>query len=71
MSHLDTSVLEQLRTKILQILNRGTLKELKSLQQIGDKKAKLILGWREIYGDFTKVSIIQLVLVGFGLELTV
>lgn len=55
-SHLDTSVLEQLRTKILQILNRGTLKELKSLQQIGDKKAKLILGWREIYGDFTKVE---------------
>lgn len=55
-SQLDTSVLEQSRQKILQILNTGSLKELKGLQQIGDKKAKLILGWREIYGDFTKVG---------------
>lgn len=55
-SHLDTSVLEQSRKKILNILNSGSLKELKSLQQIGDKKAKLILGWREIHGDFTKVE---------------
>uniref|UniRef100_A0A3B4ANE9 Kinesin-like protein n=1 Tax=Periophthalmus magnuspinnatus TaxID=409849 RepID=A0A3B4ANE9_9GOBI len=55
-SHLDTTVLEQSRKKILQILNSGSLKELKSLQQIGDKKAKLILGWREIHGDFTKVE---------------
>ncbi|KAJ0060621.1 hypothetical protein NL108_016592, partial [Boleophthalmus pectinirostris] len=53
-SHLDTTVLEQSRKKILQILNSGSLKELKGLQQIGDKKAKLILGWREIHGDFTK-----------------
>lgn len=55
-SHLDTTVLEQSRKKILNILNSGSLKELKSLQQIGDKKAKLILGWREIHGDFTKVE---------------
>lgn len=55
-SHLDTSVLEQSRKKILQILNSGSLKELKSLQQIGDKKAKLILGWREIHGDFSQVE---------------
>lgn len=55
-SHLDTTVLEQSRTKILQILNSGSQKELKSLQQIGDKKAKLILGWRQIHGDFTKVE---------------
>ncbi|XP_055005991.1 kinesin-like protein KIF22 [Boleophthalmus pectinirostris] len=55
-SHLDTTVLEQSRKKILQILNSGSLKELKGLQQIGDKKAKLILGWREIHGDFTKVE---------------
>lgn len=54
-SQLDTSVLEQSRHKILQILNSGSLKELKGLQQIGDKKAKLILGWREVHGDFTKV----------------
>uniref|UniRef100_UPI0037E7D403 kinesin-like protein KIF22 n=1 Tax=Semicossyphus pulcher TaxID=241346 RepID=UPI0037E7D403 len=55
-SHLDTSVLEQSRQKILQVLNTGSLKELKGLQQIGDKKAKLILGWREIHGHFTKVE---------------
>ncbi|XP_072229351.1 kinesin-like protein KIF22 [Leuresthes tenuis] len=55
-SQLDTSVLEQSREKILQILNAGCLKELKGLQQIGDKKAKLILGWREIHGHFTKLE---------------
>lgn len=55
-SHLDTSVLELSRNKILQILNSESIKELKSLQQIGDKKAKLILGWRELHGDFTKVE---------------
>lgn len=55
-SQLDTLVLEQSRQKILQVLNTGSLKDLKGLQQIGDKKAKLILGWREIHGHFTKVS---------------
>lgn len=55
-SQLDTSVLEQSRQKILQVLNTGSLKDLKGLQQIGDKKAKLILGWREIHGNFTKVG---------------
>ncbi|XP_061564993.1 kinesin-like protein KIF22 [Cololabis saira] len=55
-SQLDTSVLEQSRHKILQILNTGSLKELKGLQQIGDKKSKLILGWREINGHFTKLE---------------
>ncbi|XP_035525597.1 kinesin-like protein KIF22 [Morone saxatilis] len=53
---LDTSVLEQSRQKILQVLNTGCLKDLKGLQQIGDKKAKLILGWREIHGHFTKLE---------------
>lgn len=55
-SQLDASVLEQRRQRILQILNTGSLKDLKGLQQIGDKKAKLILGWREIHGHFTKVG---------------
>ncbi|XP_068161156.1 kinesin-like protein KIF22 isoform X2 [Antennarius striatus] len=55
-SQLDTSVLEQSRKKILQILNAGSLKELKGLQQIGDKKAKLILGWREVHGQFTELE---------------
>ncbi|XP_019965547.2 kinesin-like protein KIF22 [Paralichthys olivaceus] len=55
-SQLDTSVLEQSRQKILQVLNCGSLKELKGLQQIGDKKGKLILGWREIHGHFSKLE---------------
>ncbi|MCJ8738279.1 hypothetical protein PDJAM_G00033970 [Pangasius djambal] len=55
-SRLDSSLLDQSRKKILQTLNSGSLKELKSLQLIGDKKAKLILGWREINGDFTQVE---------------
>lgn len=55
-SQLDQSMVDQSKQKILQILNTGCLKELKSLQQIGDKKAKLILGWREIHGHFAKVG---------------
>ncbi|KAF4106894.1 kinesin-like protein KIF22 [Onychostoma macrolepis] len=55
-THLDSALLEQSRKKILQTLNSGSLKELKSLQLIGDKKAKLIMGWREIHGDFTQLE---------------
>ncbi|KAG9267339.1 kinesin-like protein KIF22 [Astyanax mexicanus] len=55
-SRLDSSLLEQSKKKILDTLNSGSLKELKSLQLIGDKKAKLILGWREVNGDFTQVD---------------
>ncbi|XP_016296408.1 kinesin-like protein KIF22 [Sinocyclocheilus anshuiensis] len=55
-SHLDSALLEQSRKTILQTLNSGSLKDLKSLQLIGDKKAKLIMGWREIHGDFTQLE---------------
>ncbi|KAM6898800.1 kinesin-like protein KIF22 isoform 1-T2 [Lycodopsis pacificus] len=55
-SQLDAAVLERSRQKILQVLNTGAHKELKGLQQIGDKKAKLILGWREIHGHFMKLE---------------
>ncbi|KAF7705135.1 hypothetical protein HF521_020421 [Silurus meridionalis] len=55
-SRLDSSLLDQSKKKILQTLNSGSHKELKSLQLIGDKKAKLILGWREINGNFTQVE---------------
>ncbi|CAN9509199.1 unnamed protein product [Ophioblennius macclurei] len=58
-SQLDTSVLERSRQAILTVLNSGCLKDLKGLQQIGDKKAKLILGWREIHGNFTKLEDLQ------------
>ncbi|XP_076120913.1 kinesin-like protein KIF22 [Alosa pseudoharengus] len=55
-SRLDASLLEQSRQKILATLNSGSLRELKGLQLIGDKKAKLILGWREINGPFAQVE---------------
>ncbi|CAL8306088.1 unnamed protein product [Boreogadus saida] len=55
-SHLDRSLVEQSRQRILTLLNTGSHKDLKGLQLIGDKKAKLILGWREIYGSFTKLE---------------
>lgn len=55
-SQIDAWILEQSRGKILQVLNAGSFKDLKGLQQIGDKKAKLILGWREINGPFTQVG---------------
>ncbi|CAL8303736.1 unnamed protein product [Lota lota] len=55
-SHFDRSLVERSKQKILMLLNTGSHKELKGLQLIGDKKAKLILGWREIYGHFTKLE---------------
>lgn len=58
-SQLDTSVLEKSRETILKVLNSGGLKDLKGLQQIGDKKAKLILGWREVHGNFKKLEDLQ------------
>ncbi|XP_041092603.1 kinesin-like protein KIF22 [Polyodon spathula] len=58
-TRLDSSVLQKSRDRILSLLNTGTLKELKGLQRIGDKKAKLIIGWREINGAFTQVEDLQ------------
>ncbi|XP_077482008.1 kinesin-like protein KIF22 [Stigmatopora argus] len=55
-SQLDRKLLEQSRQKILHILNTGSIKELKSLQQIGVKKAELIMGWREVRGAFAKLE---------------
>lgn len=55
-SRLDSSVLDLSKKKILQTLNSDSLKDLKSLQLIGDKKAKLIMGWRKINGDFAQVE---------------
>ncbi|XP_048846933.1 kinesin-like protein KIF22 [Brienomyrus brachyistius] len=58
-SRLDPTMMERSRQQILNVLNTGTLKELKKLQLIGDKKAKLILGWREIHGSFAQVEDLQ------------
>uniref|UniRef100_A0A8C9UY01 Kinesin-like protein n=1 Tax=Scleropages formosus TaxID=113540 RepID=A0A8C9UY01_SCLFO len=54
-SRLEPAVLEKSRQHILEVLNSGSLKELKALQLIGDKKAKLIMGWREVHGSFSQV----------------
>ncbi|KAL2101823.1 hypothetical protein ACEWY4_003584 [Coilia grayii] len=55
-AQLGPGVLLALQQKILDTLNNGSLRQLKDLQLIGDKKAKLIMGWREINGPFTQVE---------------
>lgn len=54
--NIRTDLVQNGREKILNLLNTGSVKELKSLQKIGDKKAKLIMGWREINGPFKTVE---------------
>uniref|UniRef100_A0A8C5WHZ3 Kinesin-like protein n=1 Tax=Leptobrachium leishanense TaxID=445787 RepID=A0A8C5WHZ3_9ANUR len=54
--NIRTDLMQNGREKILNLLNTGSVKELKSLQKIGDKKAKLIMGWREINGPFKAVE---------------
>ncbi|KAM3917702.1 kinesin-like protein KIF22 [Leptodactylus fuscus] len=54
--NVRTDLLKNGREKILNLLNNGSIKELKSLQKIGDKKAKLIVGWREVNGPFKNVE---------------
>ncbi|XP_055994812.1 kinesin-like protein KIF22 [Sorex fumeus] len=44
------------RKKILDLLNEGSARDLRSLQRIGQKKAQLIVGWRELHGPFSQVE---------------
>ncbi|XP_021572757.1 kinesin-like protein KIF22 [Carlito syrichta] len=44
------------RQKILYLLNEGSVRDLRSLQRIGPKKAQLIVGWRELHGSFSQVE---------------
>ncbi|XP_044158778.1 kinesin-like protein KIF22 isoform X2 [Bufo gargarizans] len=53
---LRTDLLQNGREKLLNLLNKGSITELKSLQKIGDKKAKLIVGWREVNGPFKSLE---------------
>jgi len=55
-AQLGPSILLASRQRILDTLNAGSLKQLKDLQLIGDKKAKLIMGWREHNGAFAQVE---------------
>lgn len=42
--------------KLLHLLNEGSARDLRSLQRIGQKKAQLIVGWRELHGPFNEVE---------------
>ena len=44
------------RKKLLDLLNEGSVRDLRSLHLIGQKKAQLIMGWRELHGPFSKVK---------------
>ncbi|XP_028914627.1 kinesin-like protein KIF22 [Ornithorhynchus anatinus] len=44
------------REKILDLLNHGSGRDLRRLQRIGEKKARLIMGWRELHGPFKQVE---------------
>lgn len=45
------------RKKILDLLNEGSVRDLRGLQRIGQKKAQLIVGWRELHGPFSQVTV--------------
>ncbi|XP_070572564.1 kinesin-like protein KIF22 isoform X1 [Ptychodera flava] len=56
---LNRELQDKHNSEILHILNTGTVKQLKSLQSIGEKRANLIHGWRETHGTFSKVEDLQ------------
>ncbi|XP_033108529.1 kinesin-like protein KIF22-B [Anneissia japonica] len=41
---------------VLNLLNSGSIKELRSLQSVGLKRAKLIDNWRQMYGAFQSIN---------------
>ncbi|XP_078063208.1 kinesin-like protein KIF22-B [Mustelus asterias] len=53
---LDVELAQKHKDYILNILNTGSLRDLKTLQKIGDKTAKLIMGWREHNGPYTQIE---------------
>lgn len=53
---LSSGLLAHGRQKILQLLNEGSARDLRSLQRIGQKKAQLIVGCRELHGPFSQVT---------------
>eukprot|EP00061_Rhincodon_typus_P011292 g36197.t1 len=52
---VDLELTQKHKDYILNILNNGSLKQLKTLQRVGDKTAKLIMGWREHNGPYSQV----------------
>uniref|UniRef100_UPI00398E560A kinesin-like protein KIF22 isoform X2 n=1 Tax=Pristiophorus japonicus TaxID=55135 RepID=UPI00398E560A len=53
---MDLELAQKQKDHILHILNTGSLKELKTLQRVGDKTAKLIMGWREHNGPYSQIE---------------
>ncbi|XP_062919132.1 kinesin-like protein KIF22 isoform X2 [Mobula hypostoma] len=53
---LDVQLAEQQKEQILALLNEGSLRQLKTLQRVGDKTAQLILGWRERHGPYSQIE---------------
>ncbi|XP_077616507.1 kinesin-like protein KIF22 [Crocuta crocuta] len=53
---INPELLAHGRQKILDLLNEGSARDLRSLQRIGQKKAQLIVGWRELHGPFSQVE---------------
>ncbi|XP_040828966.1 kinesin-like protein KIF22 isoform X2 [Ochotona curzoniae] len=53
---INPGLLAQGRQRILHLLNEGSARDLRSLQRIGQKKAQLIVGWRELHGPFSQVE---------------
>lgn len=45
--------------EILSVLNNGSIKELKKLQGVGEKRAQLIVDWRNVHGPFQQVNLSQ------------
>ncbi|XP_074053390.1 kinesin-like protein KIF22 isoform X2 [Macrotis lagotis] len=53
---MPPDLLAESRRRILGLLNTGSARELRRLQRIGEKKAQLIVGWRELHGPFAEVE---------------
>ncbi|XP_039620817.1 kinesin-like protein KIF22 [Polypterus senegalus] len=53
---VNSGLLKKSEEMILNLLNTGSLQDLKELQRIGDKKARLIMGYRELNGQFKQVA---------------
>ncbi|XP_066131746.1 kinesin-like protein KIF22 [Saccopteryx bilineata] len=66
---ISAELLAHGRQKILDMLNEGSARDLRSLQHIGQKKAQLILGWRELHGPFSQVEDLERVKVMSGKQL--
>ncbi|XP_074636784.1 kinesin-like protein KIF22-B [Acropora palmata] len=52
---INSSVKETHNKEILSVLNNGSIKDLKKLQGVGEKRAQLIVDWRNAHGPFQQI----------------